>query len=79
MTARITLGPDVTPVGKGWLVRRDDGTTRMVLCRPSGDGWAVFDGDSTDESRNPPLGYAGSWRQDLDDAVEWARTDGLGS
>lgn len=74
----IRLDPDVVPLGEGWRVQRDDGTTRMVLPRPSGDGWAVFNGTSTDTARTPALGYSGSWRRELHDAVEWARTDGLG-
>jgi hypothetical protein len=72
VTARITLDRDVTPVGKGWRVTRVDGTHRMVLPR-YGDGWAVFAGSSTDALRDPPLGFSGSWRQDLSDAIEWAR------
>jgi hypothetical protein len=63
----------VVPLGKGFRVRRDDGTSRVVLPRYD-TGWAVFDASSTDQVRNPPLGYAGSWRQDLDEAIEWART-----
>jgi hypothetical protein len=63
----------VVPLGKGFRVRRDDGTSRVVLPRYD-TGWAVFDASSTDQVRNPPLGYSGSWRQDLDEAIEWART-----
>lgn len=65
----------VVPVGKGYRVRRDDGTERMVLPRVSTEGWAVFAALSTDQTRMPDhLGFPGSWRQDLNEAIEWART-----
>jgi hypothetical protein len=69
----IRLDQPITKVGNGWRVRRDDGTERMVLPRHD-TGYAVFDGTSTADLRNPPLGYADSWRQDPDKAIEWART-----
>lgn len=75
MTAPIiTLAADTVPIRGGWRVRRPDGTSRTVLQRPSGEGWAVFTGSSSDTSREPALGYPGSWRQDPDRAIEWART-----
>ena len=67
------LGPDTVPVRDGWRVHRADGTARTVLPRLSGEGWAVFSGTSTTGSREPLLGYAGSWRQDLEQAIDWAR------
>lgn len=74
MTALIhTAGPDISPVRGGWRVQRPDGTARTVLQRQSGEGFAVFDGTSTDALRNPPLGYPGSWHHIADDAVAWAR------
>ena len=78
MTAPTNLGPDVVPIPNGWRVHRDDGTQRVVLPR-HGSGWAVFDGDSTSDVRNPPLGYSGSWCSDEAAAIDWARTEGLGS
>ncbi len=77
MTAATTLGPDVFPVPNGWRVRRHDGTARTVLPR-LGDGWAVFDGTSSMYARTPPLGYSGSWFSEVNDAIEWARMEGLG-
>jgi hypothetical protein len=72
------LGPDVFPMTGGWRVRRDDGTSRVVLPRLSGEGWAVFDGTSSMHLRTPRLGYPDSWRQEEGDAIEWARNEGLG-
>lgn len=63
----------------GYRVHRPDGTSRTVLPRQSGAGWAVFSGASTVKVRTPSLGYAGSWRQDLDEAIEWAHWDGIAS
>lgn len=74
MTApAIDMAADTFPIRGGWRVRRGDGTSRTVLQRPSGEGWAVFSGDSTDARRTPALGFSGSWRQDPADAIEWAR------
>lgn len=70
----VDLSSDVVPIRAGYRVRRDDGTSRTVLPRLSGEGWAVFAGDSTDAVRTPALGYPNSWRQDPRDAIEWART-----
>jgi hypothetical protein len=70
----VALAADTVPVPGGWRVHRPDGTSRTVLKRPSGDGWAVFNGTSTDTSREPALGYPGSWRQKPEAAIEWART-----
>lgn len=66
---------DTIPVRGGWRVRRPDGTSRTVLQRLSGEGFAVFSATSSDTCREPALGFPGSWRQDPDDAVEWARTE----
>lgn len=75
MTAPIiNLAADIIPIRGGWRVRRDDGTSRTVLPRLSGEGWAVFTGTSTDALREPALGFSGSWRQDPGEAIEWART-----
>ncbi|MFI5895643.1 hypothetical protein ACIA5D_36665 [Actinoplanes sp. NPDC051513] len=74
MTAPTNLDRDVIPLPNGWRVHRDDGTSRTVLPRLSGEGWAVFDGASTSTDRTPRLGYPGSWRQDPAQAIEWART-----
>ncbi len=73
MTA-LTLDPNVVPAGRGWRVRRSDGSFRMVLPRlgTEPNRYAVFDGDSTEALRNPPLGYSGSWGG-LDHAIAWAR------
>lgn len=71
---------DITPLSNalaevyGYRVRRPDGTARTVLPRHD-TGWAVFDGSSTDRFRVPNLGYSGSWTQDVDEAIEWARTE----
>ncbi len=73
MTVAVTnLGADVEPIRQGWRVRRADGTSRVVLSRHD-TGFAVFDGASTTFLRNPPLGYAGSWTQDVEQAINWAR------
>jgi hypothetical protein len=77
VTAPTNLDCGVIPVRNGWRVRRVDGTARTILQRQSGEGWAVFDGTSSDAHREPPLGYPGSWRQDADDAIEWARSAGV--
>lgn len=79
MTAPTNLDRDVIPIRSGRRVHRDDGTARTVLRRPSDHGWAVFDGTSSDRDRTPALGYSGSWHRNLDDAIEWARTEGLGA
>lgn len=76
-TPIIDLAADTVPVRGGWRVCRPDGASRTVLQRLSGEGWAVFTGTSTDESREPALGFPGSWRQQPEAAVEWARTDAL--
>jgi hypothetical protein len=74
VTAAVTnAGPDTLPVPGGWRVVREDGTSRTVFRRPSGEGWAVFDGQSTDQQRTPYLGFAGSWRQQPEQAIDWAR------
>lgn len=74
MTAPLLdAGPDTVPVRDGWRVRRPDGTSRVVLQRQGGEGWAVFSGDSTTVARSPRLGFAGSWRQDPRQAIDWAR------
>jgi len=44
---------DVYELRPGYRVRRPDGTSRTVLPRQGGDGWAVFDGSSTDRLRQP--------------------------
>jgi hypothetical protein len=68
------MDSDTVPIPGGWRVIRSDGTRRGVFKRKTGEGWAVFDGQSTDKHRTPALGYGGSWHQDLGDAIEWART-----
>lgn len=70
----IDLDLDTRPVTGGWIVALPGGKTRCVFRRKSGEGWAVFTGDSTDREREPALGYSGSWRQDPADAIAWART-----
>lgn len=67
-----TVTADVFEVRDGWRVRRADGTCRVVLPRRD-TGWAVFDGSSTTVARTPALGYAGSWTQDEQEAIDWAR------
>lgn len=75
MTApTINMGADTCQIRGGWRIRRPDGTSRTVLLRPSGDGYAVFTGTSTYISRWPALGYPGSWFQAEGAAIEWART-----
>ncbi len=72
MTAAIDR--DVFPIRGGWRVRRPDGTMRTVLRRldPDSERYAVVSGDSTDDRRDPPLGYSNSWRS-LDVALDLAR------
>lgn len=80
MTApTIDLAPDVDNIRHGWRVTRPDGTRRTVLKRPNDEvgGWAVFSGDSTDNDRTPRLGYAGSWHQSAEAAIDWARTEAI--
>lgn len=73
MTA-VTTTTDVTEIrGAGCRVHRPDGTSLTVLPRLSGEGWAVFDGMSTETDRTLPLGYPGSWRQHREAAIDWAR------
>jgi hypothetical protein len=75
MTAPIiTLAADTVPIRGGWRVNRPDGTARTVLQRKSGEGWAVFTGTSSDASREPALGFSGSWFQEPGAAIHWART-----
>ncbi|MGK5682439.1 hypothetical protein [Actinoplanes sp. URMC 104] len=74
MTATTNLGPDTEPMGRGWRVHRADGTSRIVLPRLSGEGWAVYAAGSTHERRLPDhLGLAGSWRRQPEQCIAWAR------
>jgi hypothetical protein len=70
----LTTDPNVVEVEGGYLVRRSDGSFRMVLPRMEHEPakFAVYSGASTFEVREPRLGYPGSWGG-LSHAIAWAK------